>query len=73
MADATKLVSTAARETVQNIDERYDGYHAALVTRFTKVIRKLKCEPGPIRQRRKIRKLVRNFAREVAAKSEAKQ
>ena len=34
MADASKLLGEAAREAVQDIAERYDGYHAHLVGPF---------------------------------------
>ena len=37
--DAPKLLREAASEAVQDIAERYDGYHAHLVGRFTEVLR----------------------------------
>lgn len=70
MPDATKLVANAAGETVQDIAERYDGYHAHLVGRFVEVLRLQHSEPGDRAQRRAIRELVTSFASEVSARVE---
>ena len=70
MSDATKLVSGAAGEAVQDIAERYDGYHAHLVGRFVEVLRIQHSEPGDRARRRTIRDLVTSFAAEVSARLE---
>lgn len=70
MPDATKLVSSAAGEAVQDIAERYDGYHAHLVVRFVEVLRIQHSEPGNKAQRRAISDIVTSFASEVAARLE---
>ena len=70
MPDATKLVSNAAGEAVQDIAERYDGYHAHLVGRFVDVLRIQHSEPGDRAQRRAIKELVTSFAGEVSARME---
>ena len=66
MADATELLGEAAREAVQDIAERYDGYHARLVDRFTEVLR-FQREETEEAAKRNIRALVASFANEVAA------
>ena len=66
MADATKLLGEAAREAVRDIAERYDGYHAHLVDRFTEILR-IQREETDAAARRTIRDLVAGFANEVAA------
>lgn len=70
MSDATKLVSGAASEAVQDIAERYDGYHAHLVGRFVEVLRIQRSEPGDRARRRAIRDLVTSFAAEVSTRLE---
>lgn len=70
MPDATKLVSNAAGEAVQDIAERYDGYHAHLVGRFVEVLRIQHAEPGDRARRRAINELVTAFAAEVSARLE---
>lgn len=70
MSDATKLVSKAAGEAVQDIADRYDGYHAHLVGRFVDVLRIQHSEPGDRARRRAIRDLVTSFAAEVSASLE---
>lgn len=70
MSDATKLVSKAAGEAVQDIADRYDGYHAHLVGRFVDVLRIQHSEPGDRARRRAIRNLVTSFAAEVSASLE---
>ena len=66
MADATKLLVEAARDAVQDIAERYDGYHAHLVDRLTQVLR-LQREETPANAKRLINSLIAGFANEVAA------
>ena len=70
MPDATKLVANAAGEAVQDIAERYDGYHAHLVGRFVEVLRIQHSEPGDRARRRAINELVKSFAGEVSARLE---
>ena len=70
MPDATKLVSNAAGEAVQDIAERYDGYHAHLVGRFVEVLRIQHSEPGERARRRAINELVTSFADEVSARGQ---
>ena len=70
MSDATKLVAQAARESVQDIAEHYEGYHAHLVNRFVAVLRIQHSEPSDKGQRREIKKLVVSFASEVSARLE---
>lgn len=70
MSDATKLLSKAAGEAVQDITERYDGYHAHLVGRFVDVLRIQHSEPGDRARRRAIKELVTSFAAEVSARME---
>ena len=70
MPNATKLVANAASEAVQDIAERYDGYHAHLVGRFVEVLRIQHSEPGDRARRRAIKELVMSFAGEVSACSE---
>jgi len=67
VSDATRLVSTAAGEAVQDIVERYDGYHAHLVTKFVDVLRIQHTEPGDRARRRAIESLIEAFSGEVAA------
>ena len=70
MPDATKLVSKASGEAVQDIAERYDGYHAHLVGRFVDVLRIQNSVPGDRARRRAIKDLVTSFAGEVSARLE---
>ena len=70
MPDATRLVAGAAGEAVQDIAERYEGYHAHLVGRLTEVLRIQHSEPGDRARRQAIRDLVTAFAAEVSARSE---
>lgn len=70
MSDATRLVANAAGEAVQDIAERYDGYHAQLVGRFVEVLRIQHSEPGDRARRRAINELVTSFAGEVSARLE---
>ncbi len=73
MADATRLVSTAACETVQNISELYDGYHADLVLEFVGVIRLLHAEPSTRAQRHLIKRLATGFANKVNIRIEEEE
>ena len=66
MGDATRLLVEAAREAVQDIPERYDGYHAHLVDRFTEVLR-IQREQTNVVAKKSIRTLIAGFANEVAA------
>ena len=66
MTDARRLVSRVAGETVQDITERYEGYHEDLVRTFTQVLRIQQSEPSKIAQRRTIEQHVKAFADQVA-------
>ena len=68
MADTTKLLVEAAREAVQDVAERYDGYHAHLIVRFSEVLR-LQREETNEAAKRSIGTLIAGFASEVAARS----
>lgn len=70
MSDATRLVAGAAGEAVQDIAERYNGYHGHLVRRFVEVLRIQHSEPGDRARRRAINELVTSFASEVSAHME---
>lgn len=65
VSDATKLLSSAASEAVGDIAERYEGYHAHLVSRFVEVLRIQHREPGDKARRRAIDELVEAFASEA--------
>ena len=70
MADASKLLGEAAREAVQDIAERYDGYHAHLVGRFAEVLR-IQREQTKKAAERTIGDLVASFSNEVKARRSA--
>ena len=66
MADTTKLLVEAARDSVQDITERYHGYHARLIDRFTEILRIQRDEANEVATR-SIGILIASFANEVAA------
>lgn len=70
MASTLQLLSEAARESVQDISQPYDSYHAELVHVFTKVIQILQDEPSNRARRRSIEEVVKAFAGEVSTKLE---
>ena len=72
MVNAARILTTAARGVVQDIDERYDGYDAELVRTFTRVLQILRDEPGQGAQRRAIETLLHGLASEVSARTEDK-
>ncbi len=65
MANTIKLLSDAARESVQDISEPYETYHADLIFTFSRVIQILQSEPSNRAQRRAIEELVKSFAGEI--------
>ena len=67
MADASKLLGEAAREAVQDITERYDGYHTHLVDRFAEVLRIQREHTYRVAERT-IEDLVASFANEVGGR-----
>ena len=69
MVNAARILTNAARDVVQDIDKRYDGYDAELVKTFTRVLQILRDEPERA-QRRAIETLLRGLASEVSARSE---
>ena len=70
MVNAARILTVAARDVVQDIDKRYDGYDAELVRTFTRVLQILKDEPGQNAQRRAIETLLHGLASEVSARIE---
>ena len=70
MVNAARILTTAAREVVQEIDNRYDDYDAELVRTFTRVLQILRDEPSERAQRRAIETLLQGLASEVNARSE---
>ena len=66
MTEARRLVSRVARETVLDITERYEGYHADLVGTFAQVLSIQQSEPSNTARRRTIERHVREFADQVA-------
>lgn len=65
MANTVKLLSDAARDSVQDISEPYETYHADLIFTFSKIIQILQSEPGIRAQRRAIEELIKSFAGEI--------
>lgn len=65
MANTVRLLSDAARESVQDIGESYETYHADLINTFSRVIQILESEPSNRAQRRAIEELVKSFAGEI--------
>ena len=65
MANTVRLLSDAARESVQDISESYETYHADLISTFSRVIQILESEPSNRAQRRAIEELVKSFAGEI--------
>ena len=65
MANTIKLLSDAARNSVQDINEPYETYHAELIYTFSRVVQILQSEPSNRAQRRAIEELVKSFAGEI--------
>ncbi len=65
MANTVKLLSDAARDSVQDISAPYESYHADLIYTFSKVIQILQSEPGNRAQRRAIEEVIKSFAGEI--------
>ena len=70
MVNAARILTTAARDVVQDIDKRYDDYDAELVKTFTRVLQILRDEPSERAQRRAIETLLHGLASEVNARLE---
>ena len=70
MVNAARILTTAARDAVQDMDRRYEGYDAELVRTFTRILQILRDEPGERAQRRAIETLLHGLASEVSAKLE---
>ena len=68
MANTVKLLSDAARDSVQDISEPYETYHADLINTFSRVIQILESEPRNLAQRRAIEELIKSFAGEINAR-----
>lgn len=65
MVNASRLLTAAAEEVVQDIGEPYEEYHADLVSAFARILRILQDEPSDRAQPREIRALVDSFAAEM--------
>lgn len=70
MSNTVKLLTEAARESMQDIGEPFDNYHADLIYQFIGVIRIIKSVPGETAQRRAIEDLVSGFSAEISARLE---
>ena len=70
MVNAARILTSAARDVVPDIEKRYEGYDAELVSTFTRVLQILRDEPVPAAQRRAISTLLHGLAAEVNARSE---
>ena len=70
MVNAARILTNAARDVVQDIEKRYEGYDAELVRTFTRVLQILRDEPSERAQRRAIETLLHGLASEVNARSE---
>ena len=70
MVNAARILTSAARDAVRDIDKPYDGYDVELVRTFTRVLQILRDEPSNQAQRRAIETLLQGLASEVNAKSE---
>ena len=70
MVNAARILTSAARDVVQDIDNRYEGYDAELVRTFTRVLQILRDEPGERAQRRSIETLLHGLASEVNARTD---
>ena len=69
MVNAARILTSAARDVVPDIEKRYEGYDAELVSTFTRVLQILRDEPERA-QRRAIETLLHGLASEVNARSE---
>ena len=70
MVYAAKILGEAAREAVQDIDNRCEGYDVELVKSFTRVLQLLRDEQGDRAQRHAIETLIQGLASEVNARLE---
>lgn len=66
MSEARRLFPRVAGETVQDITERYEGYHEDLVRTFVQVLSIQQSEPSDLARRRTIERHVKAFADQVA-------
>ena len=71
MVNAARILTNAARDVVQSIDKRYDGYDAELVRTLSRVLQVLRDEPGQSVQRHAIENLLRGLASEVNSRTGA--
>ena len=70
MVYAAKILGEAARDAVQDIDYRCEGYDVELVKSFTRVLQLLRDEQGDRAQRHAIETLIQGLASEVNARLE---
>lgn len=69
MVTAARLLTSAAEEVVQDLNEPYGEYHADLVLAFARTLQILRNEPERA-QRREIEVLITRFAAEMNTKVE---
>ena len=70
MVNSARILTSAARDVVQDIDKRYEDYDAELVRTFTSILQALRDEPSSSSQRRAIETLLHGLASEVNARLE---
>ena len=70
VVSSARMLTNAARQVVQDIDNLYDGYDADLVSQFTSVLQLLRDEPPEAAQRRAVETSLRGFASRVNANLE---
>ena len=70
MVYAAKILAEAARDAVQDVDKRCDGYDIELVKSFTRVLQLLRDEQSERAQRHAIETLIQGLASEVNARLE---
>ena len=70
MLGSVRPVLLAARDAVQDIESRYDGYDADLIDGLTQALKILDSEPSPRGQSRATEELIKRFAAGLATKIE---
>ena len=70
MVTASRLLTAAARDVVQDMDQPYDNYHAELVQTFARVLQILREEAAPNAQRRAIETLLTSLASQMGQTAE---
>ena len=70
MLGSVRPVLLAARDAVQDIESRYDGYDADLIDGLTQALKILDSEPSSRGQSRATEELIKRFAAGLATKIE---